>query len=105
MGSPSLWRGDSRVKVKIMVSDDMERLEARVAVFQVRGLRKVGEGVVGVVGAFEGMGSERAALAAEESVPMWWVGIIALAVSESGQEISRKWVPERGFWEFTHGWP
>ena len=83
MGSPRVWAGCSRAKVKIRVSEEMTRLEWRIAFDQMRGWRKVGRGVLG-----KGEGcrepSERESLEAASRVPRWWDGIMALAVSESG---------------------
>ena len=69
-GRPSVWAEWERLKVKMMVSAEMRRLEARGAVVQERGFRNVGEGSLGTL---EGMeGSERRVWRAEgERVPRW----------------------------------
>lgn len=81
-GRPMDWVGWSRVKVKMRVSCETECLAVRAAGDQVLGWRKTGRGVVG---APVGVGLERAARAEGERCPMWWVGIMALALSLSGE--------------------
>ena len=67
-GRPRVCSGCSRVKVKIIVSDETARLESRTALVQARGLRKVRRGSLDAVSE---AGSERASLAESERVPRW----------------------------------
>jgi hypothetical protein len=66
--------------VKIRESQETWRLEMSVDIRHARGLRKasVGPDISGADEAFR-----RASRAAGDSVPMWYLGIIPFAVSES----------------------
>ena len=82
MGKPRLWASCSSLKVKIRVSDETETLAWSSALCQTLVSRKTGRGEEEPEGA-SGSPSERMRREASSNEPMWYVGIIALAVSLS----------------------